>query len=67
MPEKKELEVFVRDPRPYDGGLGRTRRKELIAAERYPAPVQISDRRWAWIESKLIAWQQERIAERDAD
>ena len=46
-------------------GLGRTQVEQLIAEGRFPRPVKLSTRRIAWLESEVIAWQQDRIAERD--
>jgi len=47
-------------------GLRRTQIEVLISQGRFPKPVRIGDRAMAWMESDLIAWQQARIAERDA-
>jgi prophage regulatory protein len=47
-------------------GLRRTQIEVLISQGRFPRPVRIGDRAMAWMETELIAWQQERIAERDA-
>jgi prophage regulatory protein len=46
-------------------GLGRTQVEQLISEGRFPKPVKLSTRRIAWLESEIIAWQQDRIAERD--
>jgi prophage regulatory protein len=46
-------------------GLGRTQVEQLISEGRFPKPVRLSTRRIAWLESEVIAWQQDRIAERD--
>jgi prophage regulatory protein len=48
-------------------GLQRTQVEALIAEGRFPKPVRLSTRRIAWLESEIIAWQQERIAERDSN
>jgi len=47
-------------------GLRRTQIDELIKRGRFPRPVKLSERRKGWLEAELIAWQQARIAERDA-
>jgi prophage regulatory protein len=47
-------------------GLGRTQIETLIKEGRFPKPVKLSTRRIAWLESEIIAWQQQRIGERDA-
>jgi prophage regulatory protein len=46
-------------------GLAETRLKELIDAGEFPKPVKVSQRRNAWLESEIIAWQQARITARD--
>jgi prophage regulatory protein len=46
-------------------GLRRTQIDELIKRGDFPKPVKLSERRKAWIEAELIAWQQARIAKRD--
>jgi predicted DNA-binding transcriptional regulator AlpA len=38
----------------------------LIEEKKFPRPVKLSARRKGWLESELIVWQQQRIAERDA-
>ena len=46
-------------------GLRRTQIDELIKIGNFPRPVKLSFRRKGWLETELIAWQQERIAQRD--
>jgi prophage regulatory protein len=46
-------------------GLKRTQIDLLIQEGRFPRPVKLSARRKGWLESELIVWQQQRIAERD--
>jgi len=46
-------------------GLRRTAIEGMIAEGKFPKPIRLSERSMAWVESDLIAWQQERIAERD--
>jgi len=48
-------------------GLKRTQRAELIRRGEFPKPVRLSDagRARGYLESELIAWQQQRIVERD--
>jgi prophage regulatory protein len=46
-------------------GLKRTQRKELIRQGRFPRPIKLSDRARGYLESELLAWQRERLAERD--
>ena len=49
-------------------GLGRTQITELIKAGNFPQPVPLSDsgRAVAWLECDLVAWQNARIAARNA-
>ena len=47
-------------------GLKRTQIDQLIEERKFPRPVKLSARRKGWLESELIVWQQQRIAERDA-
>jgi prophage regulatory protein len=56
----RELSEFV--------GLRRTQIGELIKAGQFPKPIPLSDagRAVAWLESDLIAWQNARIAVRNA-
>ena len=50
-------------------GLRRTQIGELIKAGEFPKPVPLSDsgRAIAWLEQDLIAWQNARIAARNAE
>ena len=56
----KDVEQFA--------GLKRTQISELMKAGAFPRPVPLSDagRAVAWLEHELIAWQNSRIAARDA-
>jgi prophage regulatory protein len=60
MYRKAELPQFV--------GLRRTQIEELIKVGQFPKPVQLSDggRAIAWLEADLLAWQNARIAARNA-
>jgi len=46
-------------------GLRRTQIDELIKCGCFPKPVKLSVRRKGWLETELIAWQQQCIARRD--
>jgi prophage regulatory protein len=50
-------------------GLRRTQIGELIKEGKFPRPISLSDagRAVAWLESDLIAWQNDRIAARNSD
>ena len=54
--------------RPQFVGLRRTQIGELIKDGQFPKPVPLSDsgRAIAWLEADLIAWQNARIAARNA-
>jgi prophage regulatory protein len=57
---KKDLPSFV--------GLQRTQIELLIERGEFPKPIPLSDsgRAIGWIEHELWAWQQSRLAKRDA-
>jgi prophage regulatory protein len=57
--------VRLADLYPYVG-LKRTQIEVLISQGRFPKPIRLADRAMGWAEDELIAWQQARIAERDA-
>lgn len=48
-------------------GLQRTQIDELIQRGQFPKPIKLNDdgRAKGWLESEVVAWQQERIAKRD--
>jgi predicted DNA-binding transcriptional regulator AlpA len=50
-------------------GLKRTQIDSLILQGEFPKPIKLNDggRAKAWLEHELIAWQQGRIAKRDAE
>jgi hypothetical protein len=55
--------------RPYNGGLGETRTRELIDAGQFPAPVKPAGERGrgnAWFEDELIQYQRKLAEQRDA-
>lgn len=58
---KKDLPNYV--------GLQRTQIEQLIERGEFPRPVPLSDsgRAVGWIESELWAWQQQRLAKREAE
>jgi prophage regulatory protein len=39
---------------------------EGVAAGTFPAPVRLGDRAVGWLESEILDWQEQRIAERNA-
>jgi prophage regulatory protein len=45
-------------------GLQTTQIYDLIAADKFPAPVAIGARAVAWVESEVDAWIEERIRDR---
>jgi prophage regulatory protein len=42
--------------------LSTTRIYELIAEGKFPAPIRLSDRASAWIETEVVAWMEGRIS-----
>jgi len=44
--------------------LGKSTLYERIAAGTFPRPVKLGERRVAWLESEVMKWIAERIAER---
>jgi prophage regulatory protein len=62
------LNKIVRlDELPQYCGLRRSQIAQLIADGKFPRPVKLSARRKGWLETELIAWQQEHITRRDRD
>lgn len=57
---KPELQAFI--------GVRRTKVAELMENEDFPRPIKLTPggRAIGWLEDELIAWQQSRIAARDA-
>lgn len=47
-------------------GLGRSRIYDLVAQNKFPRPIALSERARGWLESEVSDWQQARIAERDS-
>lgn len=47
-------------------GLKRTQIYKLIERGEFPRPVQLSARRKGWLEHEIAAWQQNKLAKRDA-
>ena len=47
-------------------GYNRTYIYELIKVGKFPAPIRLGPNAVGWLESDIVAWQRERIAERDA-
>jgi predicted DNA-binding transcriptional regulator AlpA len=47
------------------GAPKRTVRDALMKQGLFPRPIRLSERRFAWLEEELIAWQQSKIRERD--
>jgi prophage regulatory protein len=44
-------------------GLATTQIKERVSAGTFPKPVRLSERRFGWLESDVVKWQQDRIIE----
>lgn len=58
--------IYRRPDLPAVTGLSIPYINELVAAGRFPKPIKLGARASGWLESELLAWQAERIAERDA-
>jgi prophage regulatory protein len=56
--------IYRRTQLPEITGLSIPYIYELMAAGRFPRPVPLSERAVGWLESDLLAWQRQRIAER---
>lgn len=69
MPEAPLLRIIRLSELPTYVGLQRTQIDELIKAGEFPAPVKLSDtgRAKGWLEHEIVAWQQMRLAKRDAE
>jgi prophage regulatory protein len=46
-------------------GIPRATIYEMAAAGKFPKQVRLTPRAVGWIESEILAWQRDRIAERD--
>ena len=46
-------------------GFSRSQLLEMIADGRFPRPLRLGPRSVGWLESEILAWQLERIRERD--
>jgi prophage regulatory protein len=46
--------------------FSRQHRHRLVAEGKFPAPVKLGEATNAWVESKIDAWLEAKIAERDA-
>lgn len=47
-------------------GLGASSIYALVAQGKFPAPLNLSERRVAWVEAEVHAWIAERMAQRKA-
>jgi prophage regulatory protein len=46
-------------------GSGETQLKEMVAAGVFPKPIRLGPRKLGWILAEVVAWQEQKIAERD--
>jgi prophage regulatory protein len=46
--------------------LSRSTIYDLIRVQRFPAPIRVTERRSAWVQSEVTSWIQDRIRMRDA-
>ena len=47
-------------------GLSRSAIYSLMQADKFPKPVKLGEKAVAWPLSDIVAWQQERLAQREA-
>jgi prophage regulatory protein len=68
MTEPRLNRIFRLSELPQFVGLRRTQIGELIKGGEFPKPISLSDngRALGWLESDLLAWQNARIAARNA-
>lgn len=48
-------------------GLGKTTIYKYVSERRFPVPVALGGNRVAWLESEVLNWMLERVAEREKD
>ena len=46
-------------------GLAPSTLYELMARDAFPKPISLGARAVGWLESEVLAWQRDRVAERD--
>lgn len=46
-------------------GLSRSTLYDLMATGRFPRPIKLGGKAVGWLERDILAWQRDRIAERD--
>jgi prophage regulatory protein len=62
-----ETDTFLRDADVTRvTGLPRSTRYDLIKRGQFPKPIKLSERMAAWSAAEIAAWQQSRVALRDA-
>jgi predicted DNA-binding transcriptional regulator AlpA len=67
MPAQHLYRIVRLSELPQFVGLRRTQISELITKGEFPRPISLSDggRSKGWLEHELLAWQQNRIDQRD--
>jgi predicted DNA-binding transcriptional regulator AlpA len=65
-PARADRFLRQREVLPLSGFGSSSTLKNKVKAGEFPAPIKISEGRQAWSEREVIAWQQEKIANRDA-
>ncbi len=65
MSQLKLQKVILEKDLPAVTGLQKTQIAAKVADGSFPKPVKLSERRRAWLEAEVLAWQIARIAERD--
>ena len=65
-PARADRFLRQREVLPLSGFGSSSTLKNKVKAGEFPAPIKISEGRQAWSEREVIAWQQEKIANRNA-
>jgi prophage regulatory protein len=65
-PARADRFLRQREVLPLSGFGSSSTLKNKVKAGEFPAPIKISEGRQAWSEREVIAWQQEKIAKRNA-
>jgi prophage regulatory protein len=65
MSSLKLQKVILERDLPAVTGLRKTQIAAKVANGTFPKPVRLSERRKAWLEAEVTAWQIEQVAKRD--
>jgi predicted DNA-binding transcriptional regulator AlpA len=59
------LELISAKDLPLYGAPSRSQREKDITEGKFPPSVRLSERRQMWVKAEIIAWQQQKLRERD--